>query len=364
MKKKWQAALLLLICLCLTACGAMSGGSAAQEAMAEPSYATEEAAEMDEYETGSYNGLMDNAASSEAKPAEEPAAADDGTQEEPDVQADPAAKDQKLVYQADLSIQTLEFDSTMTAIKSSVKDHGGVIEYESLSDSDYRWYYYEESRTGRMYAHLTVRIPSARYEDFVASLEGTGGKIISKSQNVVNITRRYNDQSILIESLETQERRLMEMMEAAESVEDMIAIESRLSEVQTELNQARTALASMDTDVAYSTVNLDVEEVIRYENTVQPRTFGERIAQALEGSKDNFLDFCQEAVIFLIYAAPILVLLLIVFLVLRAIFRALRGKRKAKAARRGKTPAVHPAPAEEAAPAAAPEETGSGEDHA
>ena len=78
---------------------------------------------------------------------------------------------------------------------------------------------------------------------------------------------RYNDQSILIESLEKQETRLLEMMDKAETIEDMITIESRLSEVQTQLNQARNTLAGYDTDIDYSTINVQIEEVPFFKGT-------------------------------------------------------------------------------------------------
>lgn len=322
MKKMWKIWAMALLCLCLAACGA-----ARSESTAAPSYmaeAPEEAAYAEEesvYDADESNGLWEGA---EAKTDDVETPVDAAGE------ADPAKKDQKLVYTANLSIQTLEFDKTLSAIREAAGDAGAIIESETLSDSDYRWYYYEGSKSGRLYISMTIRVPSDRYDAFVSALDGTGGKVIRKSQNVRNITRSYNDQTILIQSLEVQEKRLMEMMEAAETVEDMITIEARLSEVQTQLNQAKTALAAMDTDVAYSTVNLDVEEVIKYENNETPRSFSERVSQALHGSLDNFVEFCQDAVIFLIYAAPILLLLVIIFLILRAVFRAIRGRRAAR----------------------------------
>lgn len=54
------------------------------------------------------------------------------------------------------------------------------------------------------------------------------------------------------------------MLKSADKIEDMITVEARLTEVQTELNKQKTLLSSMDMDVDYSTINLNIEEVLEY----------------------------------------------------------------------------------------------------
>ena len=268
----------LIVALCAGGCG---GSQASQSA----NYTSEEAV-ADDYNGGTYGAM----ASGEAAYEEEDTAvfydnkaAEKGEAEAPETpEAQEAAEsNQKLVYTCWMTIQTLEFSKTQTAVKDAVKKVGGIIESESVTDSDYSWYYESYKKSGTLSSSLTIRVPSEKYEEFLTLLDGAGGKVTNKSQNVENITKRYNDQTIYIQSLETQEERLLSMMEQAETVEDMITVEERLTDVQTELNQARSSLASMDTDVKYSTVNLTLEEVVKYTNTPKtPLTFGERLADA------------------------------------------------------------------------------------
>ena len=314
----------IILVLVISACGSEKSASTS-----ESDFATEEAAgAVDDYEYG--NGYAASMTQAKAYDGEETAdtGLESSTEPEQPEAVEPAESNQKLVYTCWMTIQTLEFDKTQSSVKDAVKKVGGIIESESVTDSDYHWYYdsyYKKS--GTLTSNLTVRVPSAKYEEFLTLLDGAGGKVTNKSQNVENITKRYNDQTVYIQSLETQEKRLMEMMEKAETVEEMITVEARLTEVQTELNQARSSLANMDTDVKYSTVNLTLEEVVKYTDTPKtPLTFGERVADAFVESWANFVAMLQGIVIGLIYILPTLLLVLAILLVVFLIHREYRKK--------------------------------------
>lgn len=325
--KRIAAAAVGLMCTIslLTGCGGSASGSSNARADSAPAMATEEAYE-EEYAAATYDEAYDMA---ESGSSEEKSASDS-----PDVQPDQEAAftEEKLVYTAYMTIQTLTFKESSDYVRGKITEFGGIIEEESTYDNNNRWYYYEDKNWGTLTTNLTVRVPSANYKAFLTSLEGAGGKIVNQSQSVQNITKRYNDQSILIESLKTQEERLLDMMEKAETVEDMIYIEQRLSEVQTELNQAKNVLSGMDTDVAYSTIHLTLEEVVRYESRNVETTFGDRLMNTIEDSWDSFLGFLESFLFFLIYLFPMACLALIVFLIIFLIRKAYLKANPAKAA--------------------------------
>ena len=327
--KKFKRITTVLACFIILVLVISACGSAKSASTSEYDYATEEAAgAVEDYEYG--NGYAASMTQAKAYDGEETADTGSGSEKEPEQPeaVEPAESNQKLVYTCWMTIQTLEFDKTQSSVKDAVKKVGGIIESESVTDSDYHWYYdsyYKKS--GTLTSNLTVRVPSAKYEEFLTLLDGAGGKVTNRSQNVENITKRYNDQTVYIQSLETQEKRLMEMMEKAETVEEMITVEARLTEVQTELNQARSSLANMDTDVKYSTVNLTLEEVVKYTDTPKtPLTFGERVADAFVESWANFVAMLQGIVIGLIYILPTLLLVLAILLVVFLIHREYRKK--------------------------------------
>lgn len=239
--------------------------------------------------------------------------------------------EEKLVYYCDLEIETLDYDATMTSIKDTIKKYNGIIQSENESDSSYNWYYEDYQKTsGTMSNYIQVRIPSADYENFVSELDGVG-KITSKSTSVDNISQKYYDTTTKIEALEIQEQNLLEMLEKCETIEDMITVEERLSDVQYELNSLQTSKRYMDTDVAYSYVNISVLEVMEYHYSQTPakkNTFADRLSNTLKSSAEGFLSFLEGLLFLIIRLFPYLIILAVICLIFRKrIKRAITNRR-------------------------------------
>ena len=313
MKKfKLAAAAFLAVSLCLTGCGGSSNmnssASYKEEAgaagdYAYESYAAEEAMAMadgEEYTADSGSGTTESALR-----------AQDG---------------QKIVYTGNLSIQTLEYDKSAASIRKKIKDAGGFSEAESESDNDYYWYNYNSGSRNTRYLSITARIPSEKFEDFINSLSGDG-KIMSRSVNAENISQVYANKETYKKSLEKEQERLLEMMDKAETIEDMITVESRLSEVERQLNVYKTDLAQMDKDVEFSTIYIELKEVKRYTEEVNSTTFAEEVKYAFEDAINSFRNFCEGIVLFVVRNFPYLIILAVILaLIIRAIGRS-RAKR-------------------------------------
>jgi len=242
---------------------------------------------------------------------------------------------QKLVYTCRITMETTEFSKTTSEVRELVKKYNGFIETDNVSDSDSYWYYDGHRKTSAtLVEYVVVRIPASNYTAFLSDIDGQG-KIVEKQQQVENITQAYADVETTIASLKTQEKRLLEMMEECESIEEMLAVEDRLSEVQNELKIYESRLKGMTVDVTYSTVTLNIREVLEYSPDVTPdktSTFGDRLKNTLRDSWEGFLNFCENFLFFLIRALPIIlvigVVVVIIVLVVRKI--VLNAQKKPK----------------------------------
>ena len=316
-------AISLLMSGILAACGG-SGKSSSAPAYSRPgssqTYASDELAE------GEVPMVMGDYAYEESAKA---AAGGSGSGTGVPTDADGPQLDEKLVYTGNLSIQSLEYDSCAADIRKKIKEFNGIIQSESESDDDYHWYYDDHTNSSVRTLYLTVRIPSAKFYDFLSSV-GESGKVISRSVNVENISQTYSDTKTQIEALEIEETRLLEMMEKADTIEDMIAVESRLTEVQTDLNFYKTNLRGMDTDVAWSTISLSLEEVKKYSPTVVEQTFGEKVQEAFSDAWSAFRGFVQGLILVLIRLLPFLLLILAIFLAVWFILKKTAPRREAR----------------------------------
>ena len=300
---------ILAAALCLSGCGGSnnmsSSGSYYEPAMnseaKEAGYAAAESA------AGAYE--YDSAEMEEAMESSEDAAftQDSGA----DNSALRPQDGQKIVYTASLSMQSLEYDQSAASIRRKIREAGGFSEAESEYDKDYNWYRYNASSSNTRSLSITARIPSDKFEAFLNSLSGDG-KIMSKSVNAQNISQVYANKETYKKALEKEQERLLAMMDKAETIEDMITVETRLSEVERQLNSYKTDLSQMDKDVEFSTVYIDLQEVKRYTETVEKTTFREKLGFAFEDAISSFRDFCEGVILFVVRNFPFLILFAVV----------------------------------------------------
>lgn len=81
-----------------------------------------------------------------------------------------------------------------------------------------------------------------------------------------------------ITALETEESRLLELLAAAANMSDLLEIESRLTEVRTELEKVKSQLRIYENQVSYGTIYLTVSEVKEYTVVEEPENSGDRFA--------------------------------------------------------------------------------------
>lgn len=316
------AVILMAAAVLVSGCGGKSASSSApQEAYESGS----------SYNSADYRGDAAAGAATEAAyeedyaEAEEPRAESNsaGAPEEAGIRQ--AQDGEKIIYTANLEIQTLGYDETVSSIRRKITAAGGFIESEYESDNNYRWY--EESSNGSTrYLSLTIRIPSEQFSTFLESLEGDG-KITSRTVNASNISQRYSDTEATKKALEIEQERLLAMMDRAETIEDMITVEARLSEVERELNNYRTQLSGMDRDVQYSTIYVNLQEVRRYTQEVREVTYLERLQEAAEDAITGFVEFMEDLSLFVVRNFPFLIILLIIILLIGRKIRRNRERR-------------------------------------
>ncbi len=235
----------------------------------------------------------------------------DGTAENMEITLDM----EKLVYRANVVIETLNYQTDYDRLKADIAELGGIIQYESESDGDYGWYYEDHRKTGgTLESYISCRIPTKHYASFMEGLGGYG-KVIEKDSSVENISQRYNDTTAKIESLKIQQERLLDMLDKAVTIEEMLNIEDRLEEIRYEINGLETDVRHMDMDVAYSYVNITLREVFEYtpdEDPTKTNTFFDRLWNTTRRSGRDFLRFCEDVLFELILLAPYIVIAAII----------------------------------------------------
>ena len=232
--------------------------------------------------------------------------------------------DRKLIRNVNLSLQTKEFDTVLDNMSQKVKDLGGYIQDSSVwgSSSDY-----SSSRS----ASYTLRIPSDKLDEFIDVVE-TLGNVTYKNESVDDVTLRYVDVDSHKKALETEQERLLALLEKAENVEDIITIENRLSDVRYELENYESQIRLLDNQIDYSTVYVDISEVSRVTDTGK-QGFFEEVASRFSDSVYVVLMGLRGFAIGILGSLPILVvwgviLAVVVILLRKFVFKKSKKNKK------------------------------------
>lgn len=228
----------------------------------------------------------------------------------------------KLIKTVRLEMQTKEFDVLLDGVRKKIQETGGYIESSSVWGNSYN---YNSTRS----SELTVRIPSDRLDEFVDVVSGLGN-VTYKSEGVEDVTLQYVDVESHQKALETEQDRLLELLEQADNLEDLLTIESRLSEVRYELESYGSQKRLLDNQIDYSTVHMTITEVERI-TEVGEKSFFEEIADRFGTNLYNVGRGLREFVIAFIGSLPVLAVwaafITVIVLVIRRIFY---GKKREK----------------------------------
>ena len=193
-----------------------------------------------------------------------------------------------IIYRSSFDIQTKDYPASVEALKALCNKYEAYFESSNT---------YGNESTSRN-SNYVIRVPVKNYSAFTGETGGIG-VIVSSSEYNEDITDRYYDTEARLESARIREERVLKILENADKLDDVLALERELSDIRYEIESLTGSLRKYDSLVTYATVNLSIREV---KSIVTPPktvlTFGERVKVAfnrgLENLKDNFEDFVVD----------------------------------------------------------------------
>jgi hypothetical protein len=116
-------------------------------------------------------------------------------------------------------------------------------------------------------------------------------------------------------------------------MEDIITIESAISDVEQTIDYLSGSLRGMDNLVDYATVNVTVNEVYHFSGTKEaPLTLGERLGNAFKSGLESVGDFFEGLAVFLAYSWLWLLMVAGIAVLIVVLIRRGRARRRKKRA--------------------------------
>jgi hypothetical protein len=181
--------------------------------------------------------------------------------------------------------------------------------------------YVSDSRTGGEdeAATVTLRVPADRFDEALDRLHAMDGEVRAEATRDEDVTSSIVDLEARIRNLQASEEQYRLLLQRAEKIDDVLAVQSRLDEVRGEIEQLTAQLTQLKGLAAMSTLTVTlVPASTPVEDATEAwdpdSTFG-NAAAALVSAGQTVAD---AAIWLLIVGLPILVIVaIIVWLVMR-----------------------------------------------
>lgn len=335
-RRAWAKGVALAACLLLVVgvIGSMPGlfgvqgtDAAAMESGAAPEPAASRMANQMVTDTDIVYSKTAEAETTEEAPAEEMAVEESTSSYDagegaalPAVEPDSAVMERKIIKDWYISLEIMDYDVAFAALEELATRYGGYVvsadSYQS-ADSEYRdgW--------------ISLRVNAEQAEAAVAEI-ATLGVVESSSYSTSDVTSEYYDIEARLSQYQAQEERLLEMYDAAETVSDLVTIETELVRVQSEIESMEGRLRYYDQLTALSLIEISLYTPNPYTQTVEPQGwagFVQNLREHFLRGINNLLDFVANLVYFLVSALPVLIILAVVIVVIVVLIRHRRHRR-------------------------------------
>lgn len=251
-----------------------------------------------------------------------------------------------------LRLEVEKTTDTMEEIRVLTGAHSGTIsDLEVATDGDEPLYRYNENGNPEgdgtaLRGWVTVRVPTDQYEDFVAAVAKLG-VVKFQSEAANDVTQEYVDLSARLENLRAQEVRLREFFEAAKDVKDMLAVETELGRVRGEIESLDAQVTYLERQAAMATITVELSEP---RAVVRPGGESWGFVEAITTGIRGAATLMTGLLTFLIASAPLWIVGLVGFFVVRAVMRRRRGKAESELPVHPSSPTEPPPPPSEPPP--------------
>lgn len=149
--------------------------------------------------------------------------------------------ERKLIKRGSIGLEVDSIQETGKAVEQWCKKFGGYV---------------ESSYTGETDGNITVRIPSAHFDEAMNAV-GSMGTVKSKNVSTEDVSERFYDLQTRLEARKIMRTRLQTYLSQAKDIKDMLQIESELNRVISDIESMEGSMKRLSGQIDYSTIDVN-----------------------------------------------------------------------------------------------------------
>jgi len=286
MNRTRSVSALLVVLVLLAGCGGSAGGAEVSGGGADSAAVANTAVEAERAADGGGGGGS----------GDDGAAATDET----------ATTGRSIIRTGEVRLRVDDYEAARANLTAAVEARGGYVSDSTKQVHD---------RDGESWTagRVVLRVPAENFTGTMTTVEGEG-RVLESSTSTQDVTDQVVDLQARLDNLRAERDRLRTLYQRANDTEDVLAVERRLSEVQTEIEQTEARLQNLQRRVAYSTITVEMTEP-RPDRPAPDRWYDTPVLAAFLDSVHGVGVVLRASVVAAAYAAPYLLVFLTPFAV-------------------------------------------------
>lgn len=236
-------------------------------------------------------------------------------------QTAPVVVERKIIRNADLQLEAAAPEEAQAKITQIAESKGGFVVESTQSSSDVK-------TTKRDMVTMTVRVPSAKFDEALSEIRGAASRVIVESVKGEDVTEEFIDIEARLKTQKALEAQFLEIMKRSNSVEDALNVQTEIARVRGEIEKIEGRKRFLESQASLSTVKIKLQTPTVF--SANSSGFFYQLSESLGRGFDAALGFILFFVTALIALLPFLLLIVLpIYLVIRYLLRKNRKQKLA-----------------------------------
>ncbi|MEU2777588.1 DUF4349 domain-containing protein [Streptomyces sp. NPDC007162] len=154
-----------------------------------------------------------------------------------------------IIRTASLTVQVKDVPKALDAARTTAENAGGYVGAETTS----------RDSAGHEHTRVVLRVPTERYDEVLGDLQGAG-KLLARTAKAQDVTGQVVDVDSRIKSQRASVARVRELMDRADKIGDVVALEGELSSREADLEALLAQQASLKDRTSLATITLSLTQ--------------------------------------------------------------------------------------------------------
>ena len=154
-----------------------------------------------------------------------------------------------IVRTSNITLMVSDITTTLDKITKLAEDSQGFV----VSSNQWK-------DNGALLGTITIRVPAGEFDKAMSTLRGMADEVTAENTSAQDVTEEYTDLTSTLTNLQATEAQLLEIMKKAVTVEDILAVQSQLTNTQGQIETTKGRMKYLEQTSATSLISVSLTQ--------------------------------------------------------------------------------------------------------